>query len=121
MRLASSAIPAGKVSVSTYVDDPISTFIGDEAQQGLNISKLIGSILACGFELAFSKAQDSVTEPALTWTSARLELLEEEPGLKATVKEDILTEVSADIEGMMGHNPVAVEMIRILAGRATCV
>ena len=80
MRLASSTIPKGQMSASTYVDDPISTFIGDKAQQDINIGKLIGCILACGFDLAFAKAQDSDTEPIITWTSARLELLDDEPG-----------------------------------------
>ena len=78
------------------MDDPISTFIGDEAQQNINIGMLIGCIRACGFDLAFAKAQDSATEPIITWTSARLELLVDEPGLKVTVKEDILTEVSTE-------------------------
>ena len=80
----------------TTMDDPISTFIGDEAQQNINIGKLIGCIRACGFDLAFAKAQDSATEPIITLTSARLELLVDEPGLKVTVKEDILTEVSTE-------------------------
>ena len=121
MRLASATIPKDEMSASTYVDDPISTFIGDKAQQDINIGKLIGSTHPCGFDLAFAKAQYSDTEPIITWTSARLELLDDEPGLKVTVKEDILTEVSADIEDMMRFNSVLVDKLRTLAGRATCI
>ena len=48
MRLAASTIPSGAVSASTYVDDPIAVFIGEEDEQDLNVGKLIGSILAMG-------------------------------------------------------------------------
>ena len=109
------------MSASTYVDDPIASFIGDDEEQDLNMGKLIGSILAMGFELAFAKAQDSKVDRVVTWTAARFEFLQDEPGLKVTVKEEILADVAADISEINKKNYVTVEKLRELAGRATCI
>ena len=74
-----------------------------------------------GFDLAFAKAQDSSADQIITWTSAVFELLEDEPGIKVTVKAEILAEVGNDIDEMFKHNTVTVDKLRELAGRATCI
>ena len=123
MRLAAPTVPPDAMTASCYVDDPLSTFIGTQQEQDNNIAKFVGCILAMGFELSFPKAQDSDVEQVVTWTSARLELLQDDddPGIKVTIKEDILTEVAEDIKDMMAVNAVGVDKLRTLAGRATCI
>ena len=91
MRMAAATIPEGAVSTSTYVDDPISTFIGEQQGRSLSIGKLVGSILAMGFDLVFAKAHDSMTDAAITWTSAVFELMEDELGIKVTVNADVFS------------------------------
>ena len=88
MRLAAGTIDHDAMNASTYVDDPLVTFVGDQADQDLNIAKNVGSILAMGFSLSFPKAQDSDVERVVTWTSARMELIVgDDPGIKVSIKE----------------------------------
>mgnify|MGYP000718660855 CR=1 FL=1 len=66
---------------------------------------------ALGFDLAFAKAQDSMTDAVITWTSAEFELLEDELGIGVTVAE-ILAEVGSHIDDMFRHNSVTIEKLR---------
>ena len=97
------------------------SIVGDKAQQDMAVCKIVGSILAMGYQLAFAKAQDSDVEGEITWTSAKLEILYDELAVKVEVKAEILAELTEDIGKMFEVSAVYIEDLRSLAGRATCV
>ena len=74
--------------------------------------------MAMGFDLSFPKAQDSDVEKVATWTSARLELHndDDDSGIKVI---NILTEVADVVKDMMKVYAVGVDILRTLAGRST--
>ena len=72
MMLCLGLLPEGVCSAGTNVDDPLSSFVGDEAIQDDAIVKVVGGLLALGYKLASSKAQYSRYEKATTWTSTAL-------------------------------------------------
>ena len=100
MRLVASLLEDGVMNAGTYVDDPLISFMGNQEEQYEAMGLVIGGLLAMGYELAFAKAQDSNEDEALTWTVARLTVLHEAEAIKAEVKEDILIDLSEDIQHM---------------------
>ena len=74
-----------------------------------------------GFDLSFSKAQDSLVDGPVVWTSGVLELLWGDEAIKITVKEEILLGLSSNIDDILKVSAVQVDNVRSLAGRATCV
>ena len=122
MRMACCVIDDGMMSAATYVDDPIATFAGTDKEIEVNMGKMMAMLLAMGYELAFSKAQDTAVEKRIVWTSAVIELLESEPGVKISIKPEILNDIGIMTDDMLaGGNLVPIESLRILAGKATCV
>ena len=61
-RLAASITNNLVLKASTDVDDPMISLMGTEREQELAIVQFVGGFLAMGFDLAFSKAQDSAFE-----------------------------------------------------------
>ena len=121
MRMATATVERGVVNAATCVDDPIMSIVGDSAAQHLAVCKIVGSILAMGYQLAFAKAQDSDADFEVTWTSARIQILHKELAVKVEVKAEILAELTEGIDDMFRGNAVAIDALRSLAGRATCV
>ena len=95
--------------------------MGTMAEQELAIGQLVGSLFAMGYSLAFSKAQYSNTDTTLTWIAGRLTILHNEEAIRVEVKEEILLELSDDINSMLLDNVVKIDALRPLAGRAMCV
>ena len=121
MRLAAATVEGSAMSASTYVDDPIASFIGDDDQQDDNMCLVVAALLAFGYDLAFNKAQDSKVERNVTWTSAILTILTAEPGIKVEVKAEIISDLSESIADIYKANAVSIDVLRSLAGKATCV
>ena len=85
MRLATSVVPTDHVRSSTYVDDPILTFVGADAENDGDLAKIVLCLRALNFSLSYDKAQYSKYEPIVTWTSARFEVTKGYGGLEVTI------------------------------------
>ena len=57
----------------------------------------------------------------MTWTSAKLQQMTTEAGVRVEVEAETLEELAEDIKNMMAVNAVRLDDLRSLAGRATCV
>ena len=57
----------------------------------------------------------------MTWTSAKLTVLEDQESIKVEVKDDIITEVKDTVERMRSTNTIPLKELRTLAGQATCI
>ena len=89
-----------------YVDDPISSFLGDREQVDRNVTKWSLGLLARGFELAFQKLQDSLEESHPTWTSAVLQVDLENEAVPFQVTDDIVAEVKDTVEQMVRYSTI---------------
>ena len=56
-----------------------------------------------------------------TWTSGRITILHDILAVEIEVNEDIIIEVSADVERMLKLNVIPITELRTLAGRVTCI
>mgnify|MGYP002281324822 CR=1 FL=1 len=120
MRLCFGLLEDGRGSSSTYVDDPLSSYIGTDDEQEEAICITTAGLLILGFDLAFDKAQDS-NEGPVTWTSAKLEITHGDETIKEQVKDDIIAEVKATVDKMLQARTIPLDSLRTLAGQATCI
>ena len=121
MRLSTSVAPSSFVRSSTYVDDPIITLAGTESETDRTMAKVVLCLRALNYDLAFEKAQDSIHDPTITWTSARLHYSEDDESIEVSVKEEIIVEVTDDVNNALAGNRMRIRDLRKLAGRASCI
>ena len=121
MRMAMSTTTEHEATSSCYVDDPIMTFFGTAAENEHNMIKVVACLAALGYDLAYSKAQDSEKERVLTWTSGTIEVDAACSKITASVKPEILADVQDDVNNMLRYNTARLKDLTTLAGRASCI
>ena len=88
-----------------YVDDPLVALHGAERARARNAALIVLVWEALGFKLAYAKGQLS---DEVTWIGATLRW--EPDGVRAWIKEALVSDIKTDLELFMGGNVMSTKI-----------
>merc|ERR1712051_436809 len=111
-RCSQAVAGSRKMRTNTYVDDPILAVAGTPTQRTTRLALTFLIWMAFGFTLAWQKGQRG---QRVTWISGILHVTP--PGIVASLKEDLLTLISLDLDSFLMANRIAKKKFRTFVGR----
>jgi len=105
-----------QLRVNTYVDDPCLALRGTKAERDSNFAKTLPTWLNLGFNLAWQKAQRSLS---IVWTLASI--VTKDDRIIAAIKDEIISAVYEDCCRRLAVNVVPIKALRTFAGRMILV
>ena len=112
MRLTQAIYDPAEVNLMCYVDDPLAALRGSEQVRQINAAIMVLVWEALGFGLAYAKGQLGST---VTWIGGTLKC--ESNGVRAWVKESIITNISDDLRRVSKQNIVSKQELNSVLGK----
>jgi hypothetical protein len=111
-RLTQSLFSSEEVRLMCYVDDPLAALSGSPERRRVLAATIILVWSALGFQLAFAKGQ---LDKEVTWIGGTIKC---EPwGVKANVKESIISDICDDLKRFKGLNLIPKKELHSLVGK----
>ena len=111
MRLSQSLYTPSELSLMCYADDPLAALHGTAAERRRNAALMVLAWEALGFKLAYSKGQ---LDTEVAWIGGTIKT--EVEGIRATIREAIISDIKADLERFIGSNVVYPKDLHSLVG-----